>query len=60
MKIIKNGICKTIDTKEWGQYANNGWRKSGCSEPQPSQDGLIVVDDYTISRLDNIQFATHV
>ena len=52
MKIIKNGICKTIDSKEWGQYANNGWRKSGCSEPQPSQEGLVIVDDYTIGRID--------
>lgn len=53
MRIIKDGISKNIDNKEWGQYCDKGWRKGGCSEPQPSQEGLYVVDDYTISRLDN-------
>ena len=55
MKITKDGITKKIDVKEWGYYADRGWKKSGCSEPQPSQEGLYVIDDYTIGRLDNIQ-----
>jgi len=53
MRIGKDGIYKTIDSKDWKLYADRGWRKSGCSEPQPSQEGLIIVDDYTISRQDN-------
>ena len=48
MKITKDGISKTIDVKEWGYYSERGWRKSSCSEPQPSQEGLYVIDDYTI------------
>ena len=52
MQITKNGITKTIDIKEWGQYAKYGWRKLGCSEPQPSQEGLYIIDDYTIGRID--------
>lgn len=55
MRVTKNGITKTIDVKEWGQYQRNGWRKSGCSEPQPSQEGLYVIDDYTIGRLDSTE-----
>ena len=53
MRIIRDGISKNIDAIEYGKYVNQGWRKCGCSEPQPSQEGLIVIDDYTISRLDN-------
>ena len=52
MQITKNGITRTIDIKEWGQYAKCGWRKSSCFEPQPSQEGLYVIDDYTIGRID--------
>lgn len=59
MKITKQGITKTIDLKDWGYYCNLGWKKSGCSEPQPSQEGLYVIDDYTIGRLDNIHNAIH-
>ena len=54
MRIIKDGISKNIESKEYGQYVNKGWRKGGCSEPQPSQEGLVIVDDYTISQQDNI------
>ena len=53
MKITKNGITRTIDSKEWGKYCSQGWKKSGCSEPQPSQEDLYIIDDYTIGRLDN-------
>jgi hypothetical protein len=58
MKITKNGITKSIQPSEWGQYQRNGWHKSGCPEPQPSQEGLYVIDDYTIGRLDNNHTAT--
>lgn len=50
MRIIKDGISKHIDSKDWGEYCQKGWKKSGCSEPQPSQEGLYVVDDYTIAK----------
>lgn len=58
MRITKNGITRNIESKEWGQYQKQGWRKSGCSEPQPSQDGLYIIDDYTIGRLGNNHIAT--
>lgn len=51
MKILKDGICKSIDSKDWGYYCDKGWKKSGCSEPQPSQEGLIAIDDYTIIKV---------
>ena len=53
MKITRDGITRTIESKDWGKYAKDGWNKSGCSEPQPSQEGLYVIDDYTIGRLDS-------
>ena len=59
MRITKNGISKRIESREWGYYCARGWKKSSCSEPQPSQDGLYVIDDYTIGRLDNIHIAIH-
>lgn len=49
MKIIKDGITKNIDNKDFGYYQERGWKKSGCSEPQPSQEGLYAIDDYTIA-----------
>jgi hypothetical protein len=58
MKITKDGITKTIQSSEWGKYQQQGWKKSGCSEPQPSQEGLYVIDDYTIGRLDNTEYPT--
>jgi len=48
MKITKDGITKNIDNKDWGYYCEKGWRKSGCSEPQPKQEGLYIIDDYTV------------
>ena len=56
MKVTKNGITKSIDVKEWGYYQRNGWRKSSCPEPQPSQERLYVIDDYTIGRLDSKEY----
>lgn len=52
MRVVRNGISKNITSKEWGHYLRNGWKKGGCSEPQPSQEGLYVVDDYTIAKID--------
>ena len=52
MRIMKNGISKNIDISEWNFYSKLGWRKVGCSEPQPSQENLYVIDDYTIGRLE--------
>lgn len=54
MKIYKDGIYRSVDKKNLKKYIDNGWKKGGCNEPQPSQIGLIIVDDYTISRQDNI------
>lgn len=58
MRVIKEGISKNIDNKEWGWYCDKGWRKCGCSEPQPSQEGLVIIDDYTIGLSGNTQLAT--
>ena len=58
MKVTRNGITKSIQASEWGQYQQQGWEKVGCPEPQPSQEGLYVIDDYTIGRLDNNHTAT--
>ena len=58
MKITRDGITRTIESKDWGKYAKDGWNKSGCSEPQPSQEGLVVIDDYTIGRLDSKEYPT--
>jgi hypothetical protein len=58
MKVTRNGITRTIQVSEWGKYSKDGWKKSGCSEPQPSQEGLYVVDDYTIGRLDSTECPT--
>lgn len=52
MRILKDGITKSIDSKDWGYYCERGWKKSGCSEPQPNQEGLYVIDDYTIGCID--------
>lgn len=57
MRIIRNGISKNIENKDWGQYADKGWKKVGCGEPQPCQEGLYVIDDYTIGRRDNSRIA---
>lgn len=54
MKVMKNGIFKSIDGKDWDYYRERGWKKAGCPEPQPSQFNLYVINDYTIGRLDNI------
>lgn len=59
MKVTRNGITRTIQVSEWGKYSKDGWKKSGCSEPQPSQEGLVIVDDYTISRQDSIHNPIH-
>ena len=58
MRVTKSGITKSIQPSEWGQYQRNGWRKSGCPEPQPSQERLYVIDDYTIGRLVQNHIAT--
>ena len=54
MKVTKNGITRSIEASEWGNYEKYGWRKSSCFEPQPSQEGLYVIDDYTIGRKKDI------
>ena len=59
MRILKDGISKKIDSKDWGYYCERGWKKSGCPEPQPSQEGLYAIDDYTIGRLDSNHIAIH-
>jgi hypothetical protein len=53
MKVTKNGITKSISPSEWGKYQQQDWRKMGCSEPQPSQEGLYIVNEYTIAKKEN-------
>ena len=52
MRVIRGGISKNIDNKEWGYYQERGWKQAGCSEPQPNQEDLYVVDDYTIAKIE--------
>ena len=59
MRVIKDGISKNITSSELGSYQEKGWKKIGCSEPQPSQEGLYIIDDYTIGRLDNMDNPIH-
>ena len=54
MKIMKDGIAKSINKKDLGYYLQRGWKKIGCSEPQPSQTELYIVDDYTIAKRDKV------
>ena len=54
MKVTRNGITKSIQSSEWGKYQQQGWKKMGCSEPQPNQEGLYVVDDYTIAKKEKL------
>ena len=51
---MKNGIFKTINSKDFGYYQQRGWKKSGCIEPQPNQDNLYIVDDYTIAKKEKL------
>ena len=53
MKVIKNGICRTVEQKDVKKYLDMGYKGVGCIEPQPNQENLYVIDDYTIGRLDN-------
>ena len=53
MKITKDGITRSIDASEWAFFCEKGWHKIGCPEPQPSQEGLYIIDDYTIGLLDS-------
>lgn len=57
MKVFKNGICCNIQQSDLKRYLQAGWKSVGCPEPQPQQDDLYVIDDYTIGRLDNKEFA---
>ena len=57
MKMYKNGIYRTISDNEVKEKEKQGFKKAGCSEPQPSQEGLYVIDDYTIGRLDNTEYS---
>lgn len=59
MRIIRDGISKNIEAQDWHYYSERGWKKTGCSEPQPSQEELYIIDDYTIGRLDNSHNPIH-
>ena len=59
MKMRKGGIYKTVDEQDVQHYLDKGFKPTKCIEPQPSQDGLYVIDDYTIGRLDSIHIPTH-
>lgn len=54
MKVVKDGILRSIDVKDLGYYTERGWRKSSSSEPQPSQENLYIVDDYTIAKINDV------
>lgn len=50
MKMIYQGICRNVDEKDVKKYLKLGYKGVGCIEPQPSQDDLYVIDDYTIAK----------
>ena len=50
VRIRKDGIYKHIERYELDKYLKRGWKNVDCIEPQPSQLGLYVVNDYTISK----------
>ena len=52
--MIKNGICRTIEPKDVKKYLDMGYKGVGCIEPQPSQENLYVIDDYTIGKRENV------
>ena len=52
MKMCKNGIYRTVEDNEVKEKEKQGFKKSSCFEPQPSQEGLYVIDDYTIAKKD--------
>lgn len=53
VKMIKGGICRSVEPQDINKYRDMGYKSVGCLEPQPSQEGLYVIDDYTIGKLDN-------
>ena len=53
VKMILNGICRNVSPQDVKKYLAMGFKSVGCIEPQPSQEGLYVIDDYTIGRLDS-------
>lgn len=53
VKVGKNGIWRTVHKDEVKSYIDKGFKPAKCIEPQPSQEGLYIIDDYTIGRLDN-------
>lgn len=56
MKAYCNGVWRTIKDSEIKYYQDLGYKLKGCLEPQPSQGGLYIIDDYTIGRLDSKEF----
>ena len=52
MKMYKNGIYRTVPDNEIKEKEKQGFKKSSCLEPKPSQEGLYVIDDYTIAKKD--------
>ena len=57
MKMVYNGIYRNVEEKDVKKYLDMGWKSKGCIEPQPEQNDLYVIDDYTIGRLDNKESA---
>ena len=50
-RICKDGIYKNVTNKDLESYLKIGFKKvASCLEPQPKQDDLYVVDDYTIAK----------
>ena len=53
-RVCKEGIYKHIEQQEIKWYLDNGWKNVDSQEPQPSQENLYVVDDYTIAKIKDI------
>ena len=55
MRINKGGIWRNVtDENELKEYKQDGYKVCGCLEPQPSQEGLYVVDEYTIAKTESL------
>ncbi len=54
MKAYCNGVWRTIKDSEIKYYQDLGYKLKGCLEPQPSQEGLYVIDDYTIAKKEDM------
>ena len=48
MQVYKEGIERTIKDSDWADYQRKGYIKVTKIEPQPKQEEVQIVDDYTV------------